>query len=265
MPVEPAYRTILILDIEQFGRTDRDDQVRVRLRRTLREVLAEALGEAGIPTERYSTSDTGDGLLVLVDPAIPTARVVRAMLDLFAAAVAEHNRLARAVAQLRVRAAIHAGQLLLDQQGATGEQLNLAFRLLDAPQLRARLAQAPTPTMVCVSDDVYRQVVRQRHLWLDPEAFHVRPVRVSAPPALVGGPVVAGRVPPVRLPAVGPQEAEPVDQVVGDRALGIPWSGRHPRVEEVAVQLDVVAAVGVEQERQPIRDIFGRQPGGQVP
>src|SRR6266536_3814240 len=171
MTVEPVYRTILVLDLEHFGRGDRDDQVRVRLRRALRKVMAEALGEAGVPSERYSTSDTGDGLLVLVDPAVPTARVVRAMLDLFAAAVAEHNRLIRAVAQLRVRAAIHAGQLLLDEQGATGEQLNLAFRLLDAPQLRARLAQSPAPTVVCVSDDVYREVVRQRHLWLDPETF----------------------------------------------------------------------------------------------
>jgi hypothetical protein len=89
MTVKPVYRTILILDIKRFGRANHDDLIRVRLRRALREVLAEALSEAGIPAERCSTSDTGDGLLVLVDPAIPTARVVRAMLDLFAAVAEE--------------------------------------------------------------------------------------------------------------------------------------------------------------------------------
>jgi hypothetical protein len=55
--------------------------------------------------------------------------------------------------------------------GPLGDQVNLAFRLLDAEQLRILLRQASGPLIVCVSDAVYKQVIAQRHEGLDPAFF----------------------------------------------------------------------------------------------
>jgi hypothetical protein len=174
-----VYRTIVALDIERFGRLDRDDQARVELRHALHEQLAQALTGAGIAPAAWSATSTGDGLLVLVDPAVETARVLRALLDWYAAGLAARNQAAGDLARLRVRAVVHAGYVLLDAHGAVGEQVTLAFRLLDAQALRRRLRGIRGSLVVGVSAFVYQQVVRHRPLGLDPAAFSPVTVKVK--------------------------------------------------------------------------------------
>jgi hypothetical protein len=179
MSVEQGYRTILTLDFERVGRPDQDDQILVRLRGGLRDALAQALANAEISKKALKASSPGSGLLVLVDPMVTTAKVVRAVLDQLPAALAEHNRLSAEAVQLRARAVIHAAHVLLDDQGPASREVDLAFRLLDSAPLRERLRQATGPLVVGVSDDIYRQVVRNRHLGLDPSAFQAVEITVD--------------------------------------------------------------------------------------
>jgi len=61
--------------------------------------------------------------------------------------------------QLRVRVALHAGNVHDDNNGYFGEALDAAFRLLDAPRVKAELKTAPGPLLLVVSSDIYTAVV----------------------------------------------------------------------------------------------------------
>jgi hypothetical protein len=55
---------------------------------------------------------------------------------------------------------IRAGEVHYDQQGCFGESLDIAFRLLDAPEVKANLQQTKIPLSVVVSDTIYQSIVR---------------------------------------------------------------------------------------------------------
>jgi hypothetical protein len=167
-----AYRIILIADIENFNGEHRDDAIRARLRIRLRQLLASALGESGIRDASYTTQSCGDGWLITIDPAVGKPRVLGPVVDRLAGGLRKQNRQSELARQLRVRLVLHAGDLLVAADDElVGAELNFAFRLLDALQLRVLLKQASGPLVMCVSDSVYRQVVAQRHEGLDPAAF----------------------------------------------------------------------------------------------
>jgi class 3 adenylate cyclase len=178
-PAEQVYRVIVVVDIERFGRAGWDDEIRVRSVRAVRGALAETFSGAGIPPENWNAISTGDGLLVFASPEVGTANVLRALLDRLAAGLATRNRLLVTDAWLRLRVVLHAGHVMVDHQTVLGEQVNLAFRLLDADSLKSRLRHSHQPAVVAVSQHIYEQVVQQRALGLDPDHFEPLLVNVK--------------------------------------------------------------------------------------
>jgi hypothetical protein len=168
---QQAYRIMVGVDIERFGHPQRDDHVRVQLRRDLYEAVTRTLITSGISSARWQASSTGDGLLLLVDPTVETARVLWALLNRLPIELDRHNRLRVAIARLRARVVLHSAYVMFDQYGAVGQQINLLFRLLDAAALRAWLAWIREPSVVAVTEEIYRHVVCQRALGLDPADF----------------------------------------------------------------------------------------------
>ena len=61
--------------------------------------------------------------------------------------------------RLRVRVVVHAGEVRDDDNGCFGAPLDIACRLLDAPEAKAALKAAPGPLLLVVSADIYRSVV----------------------------------------------------------------------------------------------------------
>lgn len=100
---------------------------------------------------QWEAVSTGDGLLIVVDPNVSTAKIVRAVIWQLQAALVNYNRLAMEVARMRVRCVVHAAYVLRDEQGVVGDQVNKAFRLLDSGPLRRRLKREPGPLVVGVS------------------------------------------------------------------------------------------------------------------
>lgn len=164
-------QTILITDIEDFSAQHRDDAIRARLRARLRRLIATALRDVGIENARYSMYTTGDGLLVAIDPAASKPRLLGPMVERLVVGLRVQNGQVDAPERLRIRLVLHAGDVLFDEDGPFGNQLNFAFRLLDSQVLRDLLKQASGPLLVCVSDSVYQQVIAQRHEGLNPNAF----------------------------------------------------------------------------------------------
>jgi hypothetical protein len=174
----PRRRAIVGLDIEQS--TSRPDPVKAEFRIMLYELFEAVLRSADIgPDRRGSFMDRGDGLLVLVDPA-ELAPLLGYVVPLFGQLLAGYNASLPPARRLRVRVVVHAGEVCDDDNGCFGAALDIACRLLDAPEAKAALKTAPGPLLLVVSSDVYDSVVSNGPGGTAREAFrHLVTARVA--------------------------------------------------------------------------------------
>jgi hypothetical protein len=176
---QPLHRTILAVDIEGFGRPERSNPVRVRLRGQLHDIVNDALQRAGVEADAYTLSDLGDGILALVSPAISKVILIDPLLAELDAGLRDHNRASSAAARLRLRIVLHAGEISKDPRGWSGQSLNFAFRLLDAEQLRAALRQSTAHLALIVSEPIYREVVEHEWRGIRKRHYHRTVVQVK--------------------------------------------------------------------------------------
>ena len=91
---------------------------------------------------------------------MPKAYLVTSFPGLLAAAVSRHNAACAGPEQMRLRVALHAGEVYRDAHGVAGSAVNHAIRLAEAPALRSALAASPGVLAVIVSDWLFSEVVR---------------------------------------------------------------------------------------------------------
>ena len=156
----PRPRVIVALDIENS--TSRPDPVKAELRTILYELFDAALRSAGVTAPRRDRfTDRGDGLLALIDLA-DNALLIHLVIPVFSQLLTSYNASlpypGGADRQLRVRVVLHAGNVHDDTNGYFGEALDAAFRLLDAPRVKAELKTAPGPLLLVASGDIYTAV-----------------------------------------------------------------------------------------------------------
>jgi hypothetical protein len=171
----PVHRSILAVDIE--GSTRRRNPVKKELREQVYRLLFEALCVAGIDKAYCDPfTDRGDGVLVLLHPAdhlpkpLLLTRLIPALVNLLEA----HNNGISPAEQpriLRLRAVLHAGEVHHDPNGPFGEDLDIAFRLLDAPRFKAHLRSATRPLALVASEYIYRAIIRHGYGGIDEEEF----------------------------------------------------------------------------------------------
>jgi class 3 adenylate cyclase len=171
----PHHRSIIAVDIELS--TSRTNPVKAELRRTVYELFDKALRSAGIQ-ERHRDRfiDRGDGILALIHPvdqapkALLLTRAVPALHRLLSDR--NHNLPITSQRQLRLRVVVHAGEVHYDTNGCFGEALDLAFRLLDAAQVKKALQATGDPIALVVSEDIHKSVICHGYDGIDPRAFH---------------------------------------------------------------------------------------------
>ncbi|TDD69610.1 tetratricopeptide repeat protein, partial [Actinomadura rubrisoli] len=148
------------------------------VRAGLYQALYQAFTESGIPWESCYREDRGDGALILVPPSIPKERLAGPLPLRLATLLERHNRQAGHGARIRLRAAVHAGEVHHDDHGVAGTAINTAFRLLDAGPLKHALRRSSGTLALIASDWFYREVV-----WQSPtcnsDAYRPVPVAVK--------------------------------------------------------------------------------------
>ncbi|MET8850799.1 hypothetical protein [Amycolatopsis sp. NPDC004625] len=148
------------MDVE--ASTARRNPDKITLRAALYEIVEAALHTGGITRRRRDPLiNCGDGILTLVRPGDRTPKTVlldRVIPEL-GRLLAEHNA-HRPAHRLRLRAAVHAGEVHYDRHGCFGEAVDLTFRLLDSPELKQALSRSATPLTLVVSDPVYQSIIR---------------------------------------------------------------------------------------------------------
>ena len=172
----PVHRTIVVFDVEGFGDRRRTNRDQVAVRKGLYRTVGTAFQQAGLPWDRGSREDRGDGLFVLIGPEVPKSLFVESLPSALVTALNAHNRARPGPEQIRLRMALHAGEINYDEHGVTAAAVNLAFRLVDAGPLKAALAGSPGVLAVIVSSWFFDEVVR--HLAAE-DANRYRPVPVT--------------------------------------------------------------------------------------
>ena len=141
-------------------------------RDALHGVLAAAFDDAGIPWDTCLREDRGDGILAVTPTRTTAAGVGGKLLDRIQYGVRQYNRGARHSARLRLRVALHTGEVHRDEYGAAGPAVEHVLHLLDAQILRDGLTTTETDLDLIVSDPFYKDVTRHRAAHGTPKTFH---------------------------------------------------------------------------------------------
>ncbi len=150
----------MVVDVERFGDPDRTNLNQLAIRDGLYRALIQAFEESGIGWDSCMSEDRGDGALILIPPEIPKVYLVTGLPGRLAAAVGRHNAGCTGLEQMRLRVALHAGEVYHDAHGVAGSAVNHAFRLAEAPALRSALGSSLSVLAVIVSDRLFSEVVR---------------------------------------------------------------------------------------------------------
>jgi hypothetical protein len=159
-PGPAVHRTILVVDVESFSDRRRTAPHQIAVRNGLYCALRKAFDGAGIPWDDCYHEDRGDGVFLLAPPEVPKHLFVESLPHRLVAALREHNEIHADRSRIRLRMALHAGEVRHDEQGVTGEALIRAFRLVDAGSLKAELAASPGVLAMIMSSWFFDEVVR---------------------------------------------------------------------------------------------------------
>src|ERR1700742_1111917 len=177
-PMAAVHRTILVVDVAGFGDHRRNNVDQLAVRTGLYRALAQAFGEAGISWADCEQEDRGDGALILAPAEMPKGPFVEALPGALVAALRRHNRGRRAAEQVRLRMALHAGEINYDEHGVTSTAINLAFRLLDSAPVKSALAESTGVLAIITSAWFFEEVVRHSRGY-DPTSYRSVSVTVK--------------------------------------------------------------------------------------
>ncbi|WP_146060304.1 hypothetical protein [Amycolatopsis sp. CA-128772] len=158
------HRTILAVDVEGFSSPRRTNADRLAIRAGLYDAVQRALVASGVGWGDCHHADLGDGILVLAPAGYPKAIFAERVPPALAAALTDHNGHSPAARRIRLRLALHAGEVSHDAHGATGQAILHAFRLLDSPAVKQALARSAGCLALIASAWFYDEVIRHSAL-----------------------------------------------------------------------------------------------------
>jgi hypothetical protein len=121
--------------------------------------MRSTFGVAGIPWQDCRVEDRGDGALILVPANVPKALFVDWLPGALADALRQHNRSHPPQEEIRLRLALHAGEIYQDEYGVTASSINRTFRILDAEAVKARFAETLGVLAVIGSSWFFEEVI----------------------------------------------------------------------------------------------------------
>jgi hypothetical protein len=149
--------TVILSDVVGFGARTRTDEDRRVIREALYRITHMVLQE--LP-HGWSWDDRGDGLLTVVPPSVPTAKIMQHLHKELPAALEEHNRAHSGSVRIQLRVAISVGPVVTDTMGVSGEAIIIAARLVEAPLFKDAMDKARAALGVIASTFIYESVLR---------------------------------------------------------------------------------------------------------
>ena len=122
--------------------------------------IERAFAAADIPWAACRHADLGDGVLVLAPAQVSKTLFVDLLLGALADELVAHNGLHPPPERIRLRLALHAGEVSYDDHGVTGSSILHAQQLIDARELKRALMETKAVLAVIASDWVFDEVIR---------------------------------------------------------------------------------------------------------
>lgn len=149
-----------------------NDRAQLHARTALNEMVRIAFQETSIAWRKLAVEDGGDGMIVLVPATMSKVDLIGSVVPRLTAALREHNAMGDLVPRIRLRVAIHAGEVLRGPFSWVGADLIMTCRLVNGQPLYRQLKRHPHADLVLVvSDVIHRAVVRQGHRDIDPAGY----------------------------------------------------------------------------------------------
>lgn len=146
-------RIIMVTDIEHFS--SRTYRGQLATNQALFEVLENVLERSGVKLTACVVEDRGDGVLVVLPPDTQPHEFVDGLLRHLRPTLGSLNAPRPLDDRLRLRIVLHVGAVENDDHGFVGDDLMLAYRLLDSRELRDQLTRMPDDFVVAVSQQIH--------------------------------------------------------------------------------------------------------------
>jgi hypothetical protein len=182
-PITPAGQMcgLFAIDIAAFTDQRRDECVQLYLREAMYRMLDRAFTGSGVRWRACRHEDRGDGVLVVLSPALPVDKLADPLPERLRGLVRVHNRMSSREARIQLRAAAHVGPVYQDAHGCAGDAVNQLFRLLNAPRFKQSLAASGRELGFIASEYLYRTVILRHATLVDPMEFQPIPVPALGP------------------------------------------------------------------------------------
>jgi tetratricopeptide (TPR) repeat protein len=154
------HHLIVVADVEGFGDPRRTGPHLQAVRDGLDAVMRAAFAAAGLQWEDCYREMRGDAIVALVSAEADKAQFVEVVLPVLVTRLRVHNDTHPDAQRLRLRVALHAGEVGYDTHGISSAALIRTFRLCDAPPLKAALAGSPGVLAMIASDGLFDDVIR---------------------------------------------------------------------------------------------------------
>ncbi|RSM67793.1 hypothetical protein DMH04_48050 [Kibdelosporangium aridum] len=159
-----AHRIVIAVDIVGFGEHSRNNINQVRVRHGMYRAMQDAFDFARIPWHDCHREDRGDGVLLLAHANVQKAFFVDRLPNALVGALVTHNRVHPPEEKMRLRLALHAGEVNYDDHGVTGSAITHTFRLLEARAVRDATTTSSAVLAIIGSAWFYDEVIRHSEL-----------------------------------------------------------------------------------------------------
>lgn len=158
---DDEHNTICAFDIEGFGGKERTRPNYVALRAGMYDAVEKAFGHSGVSLANCYHEGAGDSILALAPATVGKSTFAANVPSALVAALVAHNAEHPPAEQLRLRMALHAGEITRDARGVTGQAIIHTARLLDSAPLKEALRESTGVLAVIASAWFYDEVIRQ--------------------------------------------------------------------------------------------------------
>ncbi len=149
--------SVLLTDVVAFSGAHRNAEDRRIVRLRAEEIMRTSLDPLW---DKCIVEDRGDGKLIVVPPAIPTARVIACLHRELPAELRKHNHTYGPPTRIRLRIAINVGPVTSDDFGLEGDAINRTARLIEAPAIKDTMNSTGAILGIIASTFVYDTAIR---------------------------------------------------------------------------------------------------------
>ncbi len=154
------HKTVMAVDIAGYNDPKRTTAHRLVVHEGFWTLLRTAFAEVGIPWDVLFRENTGDGTMIHLPPEVAKADLVAHLPDRMLAELRRYNEVHAEEANVRLRVALHAGEVYQGSNGTISDANSHAFRLLDATEVKDALKESKAALALVVSNTFYEDVVR---------------------------------------------------------------------------------------------------------